>query len=62
MMEAAYYSVGHPVIKAKPAPVEGIVSPGSRDWLCRFSRWVNDHPWLASGVLAGGYLLLRRKI
>lgn len=59
MMEAAYYSVGHPVIKAKPAPVENL-SAGS-GWVCAVSRWVDENPVVATGALVAGFLLFRRR-
>jgi hypothetical protein len=59
MMEAAYLSVGHPVIKAKPAPVEHL-SASSGGWVCAISRWVAENPIMATGVLAAGFLLFRR--
>ncbi len=60
MMEAAYISVGHPVIKAKPAPVEN-QSAGLGDWVCSVSRWVDANPVVATVALVAGFLLFRRR-
>ena len=68
-MEVAAYSVGHPVIKAKPGPVElaaslppaGPTGVAAIDTLiCTINTWVNANPILAGASIAAGYLLLRR--
>lgn len=58
MMEAAYQTLGHPTIKAKPAPV--VESFGPADWLSGFNCWIGGNPILAALLLGGGYVLLRR--
>jgi hypothetical protein len=60
MMEAAYLTLGHPVIKAKPAPLENL-STGFGDWICAVSRWVAENPIVATGSLVAGFLLFRRR-
>jgi len=56
-LELAYRSPAHPTIKAKP----WVVEESGMSWLDRFNCWVAEHPWMAAAVLAGGYLILRRK-
>lgn len=62
-LEAAPRILSHPVIKAKPGPIEvaGVAIPsGLAGWICRINMWVNDNPILAGAAVVGGYLLLRR--
>lgn len=59
-IEVALHTTGHPTLKAKPGPVEFALS-GWEAWLCRFNVWVDSNPILAGGVIAAGYLLLRRR-
>jgi hypothetical protein len=58
MMEAAQQSLGHPTIKAKPAPVVQYFVP--TDWLSGFNCWIGRNPILAALLLGTGYVLLRR--
>ena len=58
MVQEAILVPGHPVVKAKPAPV---VPGEGHGWLCRINEWANSNPILAAVAVAGGYLLLRRK-
>jgi len=61
MVEEAWLVPGHPVVKGKPGPIEGLFAPsGPGGLVCAVNRWVSDHPVLASALLAGGYFLLRR--
>ena len=68
-MEAALVTTGHPVIKAKPGPVEAVVAlppvgptgiAGLDAIICTINAWVNANPVLAGASIAAGYLLLRR--
>jgi hypothetical protein len=61
MVETALLVPGHPVVKAKPAPVERLGPAELGSCLCAFNRWVSENPLLASALIAGGYLLLRRR-
>jgi hypothetical protein len=59
-LDAAYTSIGHPVIKAKPDAL-----PEEPGWferlVCSINSAVESHPLLAAGAVVGGYFLLRRK-
>ena len=59
MMTQADLVIGHPVLKAKPAPVTREVQ--EIEMLDGFNCWVERHPILAGLAVAGGYLLLRRR-
>lgn len=54
-------TTGHPVIKAKPGPIEPAALPsGLAGIICQINVWVNSNPILAGAAVAGGYLLLKR--
>ncbi len=62
MVEEAILVPGHPVVKGKPGPIEGLFAPeGTGGIVCGINRWVADHPVLAVAALAGGWWLLRKK-
>ena len=56
-LELAYHTPAHPTIKAKPWVVEEL----GMSWLDQLNCWIATHPWFAVGILAGGYLLLRKR-
>ena len=56
-MEVANATTGHPVLKAKPGPVE--YAP--LGWLAALNCWVRENPILAGALIAAGYLTLRKK-
>jgi hypothetical protein len=58
---AAPATLGHPTLKAKPEPVEIAVPSGLEAFVCSVNAWVNANPILAGALIAGGYLMLRRK-
>lgn len=61
MVEEAFFVPGHPVVKAKPAPIEGLYAPeGAGGVVCDINRWVTDHPVLAVAAVVGGWWLLRK--
>ena len=64
MIEAARDIVGHPVIKAKPAPVTDALVAGvtaELGILEGFNCWVDAHPVLAGALVVAGYLVLRKR-
>lgn len=56
-IEAAGQITGHPVLKAKPGPVEQIAPT----WIERVNCWVADNPILAGALIAAGYLIARKR-
>jgi hypothetical protein len=57
-IEAANATTGHPVLKAKPGPVESLPSAG---WIAALNCLVRENPILAAALIAAGYLTLRKK-
>mgnify|MGYP001356897256 FL=1 len=57
-MEAAMATTGHPVLKAKPGPVESVAPVG---WIAALNCWVRENPILAGILVAAGYLIMRKK-
>ena len=58
MMEQADLVLGHPRIKAKPAPL--VETQVSSDWFSGFNCWIGRNPIWAALLLGAGYVLLRR--
>ena len=59
-MEAAVATPGHPVIKAKPGPVE-VTATAPLGLVGAINCWVDSHPILAAALVAGGYWLMRKR-
>ena len=57
-IEAAQGTTGHPVLKAKPGPVEELPNSG---WIAALNCWVRENPVLAGALITAGYLLLRKR-
>lgn len=57
-LEVAASTPGHPVIKAKPGPIEDAEPMGVVETI---NCWVDSHPILAAALVVGGYWLLRKK-
>ncbi len=59
-LDAAYTSLGHPVVKAKPDALPDPVGWFER-LVCSINSVVSSHPVLAAGSIIVGYTLLRGK-
>jgi hypothetical protein len=59
-LDAAYTSLGHPVVKAKPDALPDPVGWFER-LMCSINSAVSSHPVLVVGAVVGGYFLLRGK-